>query len=252
MEFIKIEKEDRVLIISLARGKANPINEAMVEELLQTIGDAEMDERVSAIVLASDRPKFFSPGFDATEVFQYDRPNMTRFFGRFIELTELIYHLRKPVVGAISGHAYAGGAVLALACDERVMAEGDFGFALNEINLGMVVPPGFILMAARASGSHNAWQMVVRGKTFTPADCLQAGLAVEVVKPEAVRSRAIERAAELGAKPPIAFAQVKHRFHETLFQNAPSDREWVEIFMDSWFGAEATEKKNALVQTLRR
>ena len=60
---------------------------------------------------------------------------MTAFFARFVELFERMRRLPKPVVAAMSGHAYAGGAILALACDVRVMADGA-GFALNEVDLG--------------------------------------------------------------------------------------------------------------------
>jgi len=78
------------------------------------------------------------------EVFQYGREDMTEFFGSFMDLYEGIFRLPKPVVAAVSGHSVAGGSVLALACDERVMAEGPFQFALNEVNLGVVLPPGVI------------------------------------------------------------------------------------------------------------
>ena len=155
MEFTRVDRDGELLIITLARGKANPLNAAMVEELITAFGAASGDD-VRAVVFASDRPKFFSSGFDVVEVFAYDRDRMKEFFSRFIDLYEAMLHLPKPVVAAVSGHAFAGGAVLALACDSRVMAEGEFGFALNEVNLGIVVPPGFIRMAVAAVGEKNA------------------------------------------------------------------------------------------------
>jgi len=80
----------------------------MVEELISIIGQARSTGAVRAIVLASANPKFFSPGFDVTEVFQYDRERMTEFFGRFIDLYEMMFRLPKPLVAAVSGHAYLG------------------------------------------------------------------------------------------------------------------------------------------------
>src|SRR5262245_19142922 len=117
MQFITSEKDGRVAVVTLARGKANALNEPMVDELREAIADVASDDSVRALVLAGSGSRFFSGGFDVAEVFAYDRHRMTEFFGRFIDSYEAIYHLAKPVVAAVTGHAYAGGAVLAVACD---------------------------------------------------------------------------------------------------------------------------------------
>ncbi len=252
MEFISVNRDRELLIITLNRGKANPLNAAMVEELIAAM-NAAADDDVRGVGLASDRPKFFSSGFDVGEVFQYDRERMTTFFGRFIDLYEGILRLPKPVVAVVSGHAFAGGAVLALACDARVMAEGEFGFALNEVNLGVVVPPGFVRMAIAAVGAKNAREVILEGKTLTPSRALEMGLADAVVKPEAVLERALARARELAARPPLAFGAVKQLFAEaTGNTEAFSDHLTLSQFIEHWFSAEATERKQALVRSVKR
>ena len=252
MEFTTVDRDGELLIITLARGKANPLNAAMVEELITAFGAAASND-VRGVVLASDRPKFFSSGFDVGEVFQYDRDRMAEFFGRFIDLYESILHLPKPVVASVSGHAFAGGAVLALACDARVMADGEFGFALNEVNLGIVVPSGFVRMAIAAVGVRNAREVILEGKTLTPARSLEMGLADEVVRPEAVLERAIARARELAAKPPQAFGAVKQLLLEATGHSAAfGDRFTLSQFIEHWFSSEAIERKQALTQSLRR
>jgi len=252
MEFTTVDRDGELLIITLARGKANPLNAAMVEELITAFGAAASND-VRGVVLASDRPKFFSSGFDVGEVFQYDRDRMAEFFGRFIDLYESILHLPKPVVASVSGHAFAGGAVLALACDARVMADGEFGFALNEVNLGIVVPSGFVRMAIAAAGARNAREVILEGKTITPARALEMGLADEVVRPEAVLARAIARARELAAKPPQAFGAVKQLLLEATGHSAAfGDRFTLSQFIEHWFSSEAMERKQALTQSLRR
>lgn len=252
MEFIKSDRDGELLILTLARGKANPLNAAMVEELI-TAFEAAADADVRGVVLASDRPRFFSSGFDVDEVFNYDHDRMKEFFSRFIDLYEGILRLPKPVVAAVSGHAFAGGAVLALACDARVMAEGGFGFALNEVNLGVVVPSGFVRMAVAAVGARNAREIILEGKTIPPARALEMGLADAVVVPEAVLQRAVARARELAAKPPIAFRAVKQLFLEASgLTEASSDRLTLSQFVEHWFSPEATEHKQALVQSIKR
>ena len=252
MEFIKSDRDGELLIVTLARGKANPLNDAMIEELITALQAAGGDD-VRGVVLASDRPKFFSSGFDVGEVFQYDRGRMAEFFGRFIDLYESILHLPKPVVASVSGHAFAGGAVLALACDARVMADGEFGFALNEVNLGIVVPSGFVRMAIAALGVKNAREVILEGKTITPARALEMGLVDAVVKPEDVLERAISRARELAGKSPLAFGAVKRLFLEATGHSASfSDHFTLSQFIEHWFSPEAMERKQALIQSLRR
>ena len=250
MEFIKSDRDGELLIVTLARGKANPLNDAMIEELITALHAASGND-VRGVVLASDRPRFFSSGFDVGEVFQYDRGRMAEFFGRFIDLYESILHLPKPVVASVSGHAYAAGAVLALACDARVMADGEFGFALNEVNLGIVVPSGFVRMAIAAVGVKNAREILLEGKTLTPARALEMGLADAVVKPEAVLEKAIARARELAGKPPLAFGAVKQLFLEASGLSV-SGRLTLSQFIEHWFSPEAMERKQALIQSMRR
>src|SRR5262245_32941857 len=215
MEFIRSQRDGQLAVITMSRGKANAINDPMTEELISAISQAAADDDVRGIVLASGVPRFFSAGLDVAEVFRYDRARMTECFGRFIDLYELMFNITKPLIAAVGGHAYAGGAVLGLACQERVMADGQFGFALNEINLGVVVAPGMIRMARHAVGEAYAYEMAVCGRTFDPALALKSGLAAEVVPADEVLPRAVERARALAAKPPEAFKAVRRLFLET-------------------------------------
>ena len=253
MEFIKNEMSGDILVVTLSRGKANALNAAMVEELISTISKAESSGDVRAIVLASTNPKFFSPGFDVAEVFQYPPAGMSAFFGRFIDLYEMMFRLPKPLVAAVSGHAYAGGAFLALACEARVMAMGDFGFSLNEINLGMVLPPGMIRMVTHAVGVAHAREMVLGGKSVSPAEALEIGLASQVVEPGSLLDSALALARELASKPPLAFGAVKRLLLEaTGHHKTGNDRDYLDQFLEHWFSLEATRLKDALVASMRR
>ena len=250
MEFVTVERDREIAVLSMGRGKANAFNQQITDELVEAFTEAANDVGVRAVVLASSRPRFFSAGLDAGEVFQYDRARMGEFFAKFIDLYEMMFHFPKPLVGAVSGHAYAGGAVLSLACHERVLASGEFGFALNEINLGIVVAPGMIRMARLAAGEKNAYRMVC-GETITPAAALEMGLAAEVVAPESVVTAATERARALAAKPPQAYKAVRQLFLETT-GDGPSDQKWLDRFLDHWFSDEALTLRAALTASLKR
>lgn len=253
MERIRIENNDGLLVVTMSRPKANALDEAMVEELIAVADRAATDESVRGVVLASSSEKFFSGGFDVKEVFEYDRERMTAFFGRFIDLYESLIDLPKPVVAAVNGHAFAGGAVLALASDARVMAEGNFGFALNEIHLGIALPPGIVRMAISAVGITHARAVVVEGKTLTPADALEMGLASSLVGAESVLDRACVHARELCAKPPLTYGAVKRQFNRIAGKvGAESDRQSLGAFIDHWFSDESKKHRRALVESLRQ
>src|SRR5579862_8792173 len=88
MEHIQAECDDNLLILTMARGKANALNQLMVEELYTAVNSAAADDSVRGLVLASDWPRFFSTGFDIREVFTYDRDGMAAFFGRLSIFTK--------------------------------------------------------------------------------------------------------------------------------------------------------------------
>src|SRR5689334_448517 len=102
MEFVRTERNGSLLIVILGRGKANALNRAMIGELAHTIAGAEADGTIRGVVLASDRPRFFSSGFDVVEVFAYEREEMRSFFEQFGGLCEAMMRLPKPVVAAVS------------------------------------------------------------------------------------------------------------------------------------------------------
>ena len=253
MEFVRTERDEELLIVTLARGKANALNDTVVGELASVVHAAAETPDVRGIVLASDRPRFFSTGFDVTEVFAYDRDGMKTFFTRFSALSDRLLRLQKPVVAAINGHTFAGGAVLALACDRRVFAIGDYGFGLNEINLGVAVTPSIIRTAVAAVGTAQARELILGGVTLNPEQALRVGLAHSLVAPEDLLQSARARARELADKPPTAFAVVKRVFEETTgLPSSGEDRPALEMFLEQWFSPEAMARKQALVDSMQK
>jgi len=247
MEHIQTARDGNLSILTLSRGKANALNHASVDELCGAVAAAAADETVRGLVLASDRPRFFSSGFDIREVFTYDREGMAAFFGRFIDLYESLYHFPKPVVAALSGHTFAGGAILAIACDFRIMAEGNFGFALNEINLGLSLAPNMRRMLVNAVGLVHAREVMLLGEPLTAARALEIGLVRELAPAADVRERAISCARFLAAKPTAAYREIKRSLREFgEREDAPSDRATLGRFLDMWFSVEAQGARQAV------
>lgn len=251
MQFVQVSDESEVRILTLTRGKANAFNLAMVDELLDVVDAALSVDGARAIVFASAKPRFFSSGFDVEEVFAYDLPAMRHFFGRFLELFEAVLRMPKPVVGALSGHAYAGGAFLALAFDLRVMAEGDYGFALNEINFGAVLPPSLRRVLISTVGPREATRMILTGESIKPSRALEIGLADDVVPEEQVLPTALQRAHAFAQKPAAAFRFSKHALQRDLGYADPNQHPSLDEFITQWFSPECIERRQQITASLK-
>ncbi|MCL4848455.1 MAG: enoyl-CoA hydratase/isomerase family protein [Acidobacteria bacterium] len=251
MQHLQVERAGGVSIITMARGKANAIDAAMLDELHAAVAEASADASARAVVLASASTRLFSGGFDVAEVFPLERAAMAAFFDRFVGLFEALRGLPKPTVAAVSGHAYAGGAILALACDFRVMADGEFGFALNEVNLGIVLPRRTVQPMLHVCGDPTLRYLLLTGQQLPAARALASGLALELAPVEEVRARAIALAQDLSEKPPSAFAALKASLASPPM--TPADRRAVaEEFAASWDGEESRSRRAAVVAAMRK
>ena len=212
---------------------------------------AAADNGVRAVILTSNRPNFFSAGFDIREVFAYSREAMGRYLTSYGALTHKLHHLPKPLIAAIPGHTFAGGAILALACDFRVMAQGEFGFALNEINVGVVLPVGVFRLLADVVGSGHARRMFLTGEPVTPSRALEIGLIDEVTAPGDLTERTLALARLLAGKPGPTYAGIKAVIRMAMGHNV-DDNALLVPAVEPWFTPEAEEKKLAMLAALTK
>lgn len=131
---LEIINHGKIREIRLARPPVNALHPELVKLLTQTL--RETGTECGAVVL-SGRDGVFSAGLDVVELLQLDRQGMMAFWGAFIELLETIALSRVPVASAITGHSPAGGAVMCLMSDYRVMSRGDYLIGLNETRVGV-------------------------------------------------------------------------------------------------------------------
>ena len=252
MEHIRYELVNGVAVVTMQRGKSNPLNQAMVNELLAAVDQAAEDPEARAFVLASDRPRFFSPGFDVTEVFTYNREQISAFLNQFALLMDHLQWMPKPTVAALSGHTYAGGALAALCADFRIMADSSgYGFALTEVNIGVRLPASVFLLLSNAAGVPLARRSFLTGDPIRPAEGLTAGL-FHALYPEAeVSTQGIALATYLATKPPATYAAIKEKVLLTAgHRRLDTSTNWIDP--EAWFTPEAEQMKRQLAEKLKR
>lgn len=245
MSLVEIDRRDGVAIIRMSRPKSNALNREMVGEIDAALREIETDTTVRAIVLTSDCPDFFSAGFDVNDVFAYDRAEMRAFWLDFSNLYLKLHGFPIPVVGALPGHTFAGGIILAFACDVRIMLAGRYGLAVSGINLGVPLPESAMRLAALAVGIGHARHLFQTGETITPKRAKNIGLVTSLHEtPGELLNEAERRARELGAKAPNAYRNIRNMFDD-LSGGIPNtvDEAEADRFIDHWFSPEAEKYK---------
>ena len=190
MNTIKIIKKEGYTIVQMNRGKVNAINYEMVQELRQAFQDIENDKEVKGAILTG-QPHYFSAGLDLIELFQYDKKQIQDFFHVFGALFIELMQITKPVISAITGHSPAGGCVLAVASDNRIMAVGEqYIIGLNEVAVNIQISQNLVETYAFWIGEGLASRYIMEGKLLNGKEALSAGLVDELVPLEQVLPKA--------------------------------------------------------------
>ena len=192
METIQVTRHENYAVVKLNRGKANPINRQMVNELTQAFDELAGDDAMRGVILTGGEG-IFSAGLDVLELFDYDEAQFEQFWQGFTSLAERMFTFPKPLVAAITGYSPAGGCVFALCCDYRIMAEGKYTIGLNELALGLGLPETIIALLAESTGRDRAYQLVLDGRLLMAAEAREAGVVHEVCPMDQVMERAVRK-----------------------------------------------------------
>jgi len=233
--------------LRLARTPVNALNMELVEGLLSALS-SEVKKGAKAIVL-SGNDGIFSAGLDVPELMAASRNSVTVFWDRFFNLAYGLLNCPVPVVAAITGHAPAGGAVLAIHCDYRIAAAGDYKLGLNEVQVGLAVPEIILQVLRHVVGSRAAARLATSGLMLSPSEAAEIGLVDEVVALESVRERAVAYARQLTELPPLAMNTTRRNAKSGLLAQQVS-AEAVRLMTDYWFNDETQRTLRQLVASL--
>lgn len=234
--------------LSLDHGRGNPLSRQLIDELEGVLGDLEASPP-RALILDGGAGKLFSGGFDLREVLGFDARDARRFFKRFFELLARLTELPCPTIAAIHGAAVAGGFLLPLACDLRVVQQGPHVLGLTEVDLGVAVPAGCqVLLAARTSDA-TALRLSTFGTLLTPDEAHAVGYADALH--EDARAEAIALARRLAEKPGFGVSMTKQLSATLLAQRVrDADARGFEGFFASWMSEPAQAALHALAARL--
>lgn len=208
---IRLDRADRHLLqVTLDRPQVgNAFNTQMARELLDLWNRLTEDAgEVRCVVLTGAGERVFCAGADLKERLGMTRDQWVRQHELFERMFWTLIDLPVPVIGAINGHAYAGGFELVLACD-FVYASSAARFALTEVTLGIMPGAGGTQNLPRAIGERRAKEMLMTGRPIDAARALAWGVVNDLAEPGAVVERALETARTIAANAPLSVRQIK-------------------------------------------
>lgn len=235
MDFVQLQKGEGIATLMLGRGKVNAINGTVVDQMKDLLNTLERDPEIRSIILTAVG-KFFSFGFDIPEFLSFTKAQFKQYLNNFTELYTYIFLYPKPVVAALNGHTIAGGCMLALACDSRVMATGKAKISLNEIAFGSSVFAGSTEMLRFWVGSANATRVLSSGSMYSAEEAKSIGLIDEVATEDDLMKVAFNTASSLASRYPSAFASIKSLLRRSIAEEMiRRERASIEEFIDIWY-----------------
>lgn len=237
--------------IQIDRPPVNALNPELVSALTGALKAAAAEARA---VVISGREGMFSAGLDVPTLLGLGETDMSDFWGGFSGLLETVAEMPIPTVAAITGHSPAGGAVISLFCDTRIMADGKYKIGLNETQVGLTLPPFIHQALVRLVGAHKAERLIVSGALVSPGEALALGLVDDLAdEPAGAVDKALAWCNAHLALPPQAMAtnrKIMRRSLTDLFDANSADNH--EAFLSVWFSEETQQTLHALVASLKK
>jgi enoyl-CoA hydratase len=199
-------QHEDVLTLRLAHGKVSALDIELLDALTRELDGIAEDVR--ALVLTGTG-SVFSAGVDLFRLTRGGADYVRHFLPLLSRFVRTLFAFPRPVVAAVNGHAVAGGCVIALAADIRLMAEGDGRIGLPELLVGVPFPTAALEVVRFAVPRDELQSLIYSGRTLAPREALGAGLVDEVVAPGDLPNRAQEVARQLAMIPPPVYRLTK-------------------------------------------
>eukprot|EP00128_Syssomonas_multiformis_P007125 Colp12_sorted_trinity150504_noHs@7428 len=249
---VKRDEGSPVATVLFNRKPVNSLSLELLSEMSDVITHLEKDKTVKGLILASNVPKIFSAGLDITEMYQPKDERIRAFWRSLQEAWLKLYNTRLATIAAIEGHSPAGGCMMAMSCDYRVMAEGPFAIGLNETQLGIVAPFWFRDVMVNTVGHRQAEKLLGLGLMVPSKDALSIGLVDQVVPMEQVMPTAQAEMAKWLKIPEAARSITKKALRKATVDKLLAQREGdVEDFVKFATAPQVQASLGAYLQALQ-
>jgi len=215
---LEVTRTDTILTIRLAHGKASALDLELIEAIALAFAEAAASD-VAAVVLTGTG-SIFSAGVDLFRLVDGGREYSERFVPALSRMVLDLFSFPKPLVVAVNGHAIAGGCIMTLAADYRLMASGNGLIGIPELLVGVPFPASVIEIVRFAVPPQHLQALMYTGRRLPAGEALRIGVIDEIVAPDALASRAEEIARGLASLPPANFTRTKRQLRDKAISRA--------------------------------
>jgi enoyl-CoA hydratase/carnithine racemase len=209
---IELEHRGEVHVLHLRSGE-NRFRPELLDAVDAALDRVEAAEGPAALVTVGEG-RFYSNGLDLDWLGAAGPDAVAPYLARVHRLFARVLAFPRVTVAALNGHAFAGGAMLALAHDVRVMRADRGYFCLPEVDLRLPLQPGMMALVRARLRKQTAHEAIVTGRRYGGAAAVERGIVEEAVAEEEVLPRAVAIAQELAGKDPATLAALKRGLYE--------------------------------------
>lgn len=216
-----IERLDHegITTLRLAHGKASALDFEFIEAIARAANEIAADENTRAVILTGSG-SIFSAGVDLFRLADGGREYADRFVPALSRMLLELFALPKPLIVATNGHAIAGGCIMTLAADYRIMAAGNGRIGMPELLVGVPFPPSVLEAVRFAVPPQHLQMLIYSGRTVLAEEALRLGMIDEVVDASALPARAEEMARHFASLPAQGFALAKRQLRSPAIRRA--------------------------------
>jgi enoyl-CoA hydratase len=247
-EYVSIEPHGAVTLFRLNRPPANTIDLEIARQF-EAVFERAMKDAPAAIVLTGTGP-FFCGGLDLKVVPGYSRQEQRSLVDKLNRLMARLYACPIPVVGAINGHAMAGGFMLALTTDYRIGPISTASFGLTEARVGIPFPGVPLIVLQAELAPQDARYSTLYARHFGPEEAQARGVLDELRPPDAVLDRALEVAHDMASMPADAYRRIKSQVREAAIDRIEAlIAAGTDPMLDAWLSPEAHDASSAFLRS---
>jgi enoyl-CoA hydratase len=233
VEPYRLSWHDGIAEIRLSCGRANALNPMSLAAIDHALDAAQGDGARGVVVTGYDH--FFSAGLDLVTLYDLAPTALDAFMREFDRVMLRVFAFPRPLVAAIGGHAIAGGCVLALAADVRVMAIGPARIGLNEVRLGLPFPASALEIARHGVSPTFLEAVLGEGELYEAPQALVRGLVQDLTSDDVVAA-GHEACRRLAAAPGGSFAGIKAALRAPALERAGANADGLrQAFVDAWY-----------------
>lgn len=212
---IDYHKDGDLHLVTMNNGQ-NTICPDWQQRMLEILDSVESDCGQGASLVLTGVDKFFCNGLNLEKLMTLSGEEMELFGRRMAEIHSRFLILPCPTVAAMNGHAFAGGAFLALSCDYRLMREDRGWFSISEVDVGVPIPAPMMGILRGKLSANTARDAVFTGKRYTADEAVAAGIADGEASMDELLEQAKSMATQLGTKEPGIFKTLKQTWFGSM------------------------------------